>query len=505
MTEFLPEEQQLLDEAVERLKKSRQTFLERTALQKAWKSGYMLSLQYDDRFVKAQPRNGSYDPHYRLREHILANQRLFNDLVEGNWDGIDLDARLAALDREEGGHHVFYPHDGRFLDRQGRWEPAVETNITLTSIQKSELDTFLPGLMQSWSSQGYKPWTLRHFLEELKQVGWPGAALPNAILVIRSWLLSTEQIRRVGQDFWLPTDRLPTPIKHTRLQVLPIRLMRSEDMQALDKQFIHVSRESPYNNYKPFVPQSADPVIVSGEVASMSAHWTTTLLTINLQEGFLSVPAGSRAVYPSVAPGEGLQVLLDAVWHEDGEHFDLWLDRQQHRLYGPGLLSKIEWDRVPGDKLRIVWAPDVLTIYLAGHDEQVQQQEARHIDPRALKELRGGLGEAYRDSIQRILAMTPEGLTDQEIWHVISERLKHTVNRRTVLSLLYSSGFVKRDQRWFAAPDNAASRRSLRTALIATLQPQREDLYEQPPSLSEHIHQQTLAIMRRLEEIDRLL
>lgn len=83
--------------------------------------------------------------------------------------------------------------------------------------------------------------------------------------------------------------------------------------------------------------------------------------------------------------------------------------------------------------------------------------------------------------------------------------LGHSVHHGTIFALLYKGGFVQRDQRWFAAPDAAAGRRSLRTALIATLLPQAEEPKEHSPSLREHIHQQTGKIVRRLEEIERSL
>ncbi len=169
------------------------------------------------------------------------------------------------------------------------------------------------------------------------------------------------------------------------------------------------------------------------------------------------------------------------------------------------MLRKIEWDYSPGDILRIAWTPDILTIYVDGHNDQVQQEEARLIDPTYLKELRGGLGEAYRDSLQTILSQAPNGLTRQEIVRALSERLGHTVHHGTIFALLYAGGFVQRDRRWFAAPDASAGRRTLRTAIIATMQPRPEEPEEHPPSLREHIHRQTQAIMRRLEEIERSL
>jgi hypothetical protein len=502
---FLPEEQQFLDEAFACLQESRRTFTESVALQQAWSADYQLSLNFDERFVKAQPGNRVVSPHYRLREHRLANQRLLSDLLDGSWDGVDLDSRLAVLDEEEGGHHVFYPHDTRLKKRQGRWEALVETDIFLEPVQKSALDALLPYLLCAWLDEDNEPRTLQGIKGILAQVGWSEVSRPDALKVVRSWLSGITQLRRVGQDSWLPVELLPPPITRTRLQVLPIRTMRSEEMRAQDAQCARTPGKQAGQAYLPLAPRGADPVIVGGEVTNMHAQWTTTLRTVNIQEGFLTVPAGARAVYPIAAPRQGAHTHLEAMWHEDGERFVLWLDRQLHLLYGPGLLAKIAWGSAPGDTLRIVWAPDVLTIFAAGHDEQVEREEARLIDPTCLKNLRGGLGENYRDSLQRILRAVPEGLTRQEIGQALVERLGHTVHHGTVLALLSCGGFVQQGGRWLAASDEAAARRALRAVLVATLLPPGDEADAYVAFSGEQTRRTVKAIVHRLEEIEHSL
>jgi hypothetical protein len=499
MSDLLPEEQQFFDEAVERLKHTRRTFTERTALKAAWEENYELSLEFDDRFVKAQPRQGQYDPHYRLREHRLANLRLFNDLVEERWDGYDLDGRLVALDEEEGGHHVFYPHDPRLVrNHQGRWEAAVEKNIALTTEQKNELNTYFAGLLQAWQNAGSEPWTLARVIAALKQLGWPGAEGSDVVRVVRAWLLSAEQIVRVGQDFWVPANQLPAPVTRTRLHVPPVRPAHAPETR--DQASPAAEAFPPTEHDEPLAPRSADPLI-EGEVAAMRASWTATLLTVNILEGFFPVPSSVRAAYPPAAPGATTQTLLDALWYEDGEHFWLWLDREHHRLYGPGLLEKMAWN-TPGDRLRIEWISDSVTISPAGHNEQVQREETRLIDVEALKKLRGSLGESYRQSLQEILAAAPDGLTWREAVEALSERQQHPVSRRTVLALLYKGGFLQRLSRWFAAPDNTTGQRSLRSALA--LLPQVEAA-EHPEGTNEYVRVHAQAIKQRLEEISHML
>ncbi len=380
---------------MERFIDTRRTFTERDALEAAWATGSGLSLEYDERFIKAQQRHGQYDPHYRLREHVLANQRLFNDLLEDRWDGRDLDGRLSELDATEGGHHVFYPHDSRLSqNRQGRWEAAVAKNLTLTSAQKRELNTFLDALLAVWAEIGGQPWTVAHVIAMFKKQGWSGAERPDAVRFVRAWLLATVKITRVGLDYWLLVDQLPAPVTRTRLQVSLLRSLDVPQDQMSPAEGYHqlVSADSSgrRSSSGSQVSRGENAVLFSGEVTRPVATFLTApLRTVNLLEGFLSIPSSVREVYPPVAPGTTDQTLLDAVWYEDGEHFWLWLDRQQNRLYGPGLLSKIEWSS-PGDILRVQWAPDVLILTVVGHDEQVQQEETRLIDIESLKELRGG-------------------------------------------------------------------------------------------------------------------
>jgi len=508
MSGWLPEEQQFFDQAVERFKETRRTFTERAALGTAWAAGYGLSLEYDERFAKAQSRNGQYDPHYRLREHRLANQRLFNDRLDSVWDGLDLDGRLAVLDATEGGHHIFYPHDQRLVqNRQGRWEAAVEKNITLSSAQKKELDALQPALLSAWAEAGNQPWTLLHVLSALKELGWSGADQSDVIRVIRAWFLATAEIIRVGQDFWLPVHQLPEPVTRTRLQVSPLRTPIAPETQT-------PANVSSDNGLPVFIgyeqPESRDAlltppgILIGGDATKLSVTFSVTLRTVNVLEGFLSVPSAVRDAYPPAAPGTTVHTLIDAVWYEDGEHFWLWLNRQQHRLYGPGLLSKIEWSS-PGDILRILWAPDILTLTLAGHNEQVQREETRLIDVEALKALRGGSGESYRRSIQEILIAAPNGRTWREIVSALSERQQHTVHRGTVLALLYNGGFVQQNKRWFAAPDSTVGQRSLRSAMIETLVVPPESTTDHKLPSGEYIRTRASAIQQRLREISRQL
>jgi hypothetical protein len=503
---FLPEEQKFLDEAVARLRVTRRTFTDRDALDTAWQAGCEdLTLDYDQRFVKAQARHGQYDPHYRLQEHILANNRLLNDLLDGSWDGLYLDARLETLDASEGSQHIFYPHDPRLRqNRQGRWEATVERTITLGAQEQAELDALAPALLAAWSAAGAQPWTIQEITAALKQPGWTRAGMPNAMLVMRAWLLGSPLIARVGQDFWLPTADLPAPVTRTRLQVAPVRVQ--EQTGGISEQTDNAAQIS--SAHHPLPPDKANPdeVWLTGEALGRGgANWTVSLRTVHLLEGFLPIPPRARNAYPPVVPGEDLQSVFDAMWTREGEHFWLWLDRQHHRFYGPALAEKIAYED-PGDVLHITWGAESIVVQSTGlQNEQVKREEARLIDVEALKELRANLGESYQRGIQNILLASPEGLPWQEIHIALSQRQQHEVHRGTILALLQHGGFIQRDKRWFAAPDGPAAQRALRTTLRQAHLPQSEAAHEKPSNATITIRSRAQVIKQRLEEISQLL
>ena len=175
-------------------------------------------------------------------------------------------------------------------------------------------------------------------------------------------------------------------------------------------------------------------------------------------KGLLHVPAAARGAYPPRASGEGEKVILPAMWFENVTRFWLWLDRSKDQFYGADLLRRLEWLSA-GTLLRIEWAPDIIVIRQVGHDEEVEREEAHLADLEALVELRGGLGESYRQSLQTLLAATPNGMTLTEVVAGLRERQGHDVHRGTVRALLYNGGFIQRDHHWFAAIDPAAGAR----------------------------------------------
>jgi hypothetical protein len=119
-----------------------------------------------------------------------------------------------------------------FLNRQGVWEASGERQITLPLGLKEELDAFTDQLYARWVELN-APLTIGQVLTILEELGWRHDNLASVNRCIRAWLLSTEQFRRVGEDYWIPAELLPPEIKRTRLQVLPIRVSAAEALQHL--------------------------------------------------------------------------------------------------------------------------------------------------------------------------------------------------------------------------------------------------------------------------------
>jgi hypothetical protein len=241
------------------------------------------------------------------------------------------------------------------------------------------------------------------------------------------------------------------------------------------------------------------------EAEAHAISWIYPLRTIHLLEGFIPVPSTARSAYPPRFAGERDRAVLRGRWYDSAEPLWLWLDRTQDRLYGPDLARQLEW-REAGDLLRVEWRPDVVVLRIVGHNDEVQREETRLVDPQTLKTLRGGLGESYRQSLQAILLEKAEGLTFQQVVGALRERQGHDIHRGTVRALLYTGGFVQRKGHWFAAPQDQSAKRKLRDALAETLVPQ-EEAEEVTGSTagSEQLRKRVKAIRGRLGELVNIL
>jgi hypothetical protein len=502
MNERDDELEQLLDEAVARLSASRYTFTEEEALQPIWERNYEISPQSDprERFVLAYEADGKHPRQWRLSTQVLANNRLLDALRSGVWDGQDLEAELRRLGTEDQVHYVFCPSDSRFTTLpDGTMEPAdLERNIALAPETRAKLDALGPRLLEQWHDEDAKPLTVRQITEYLGALGWSEASTRNGWLLVRAWLLGWSEVSRVGQDYWMPNDQIPEGPQHTRLQVLPVA-SGSMPMETSDTITVLSSQlDSPEHKTAPTM--SKTPLIPGKAVIATTESWTYPLRTIHLLEGFVPVPPQVRSAYPPRAVGEGDREVLRGLWYDDDESLWLWLDRVQDRLYGPDLAQKLAWLEA-GDVLQGQWTPDVVVLRIVGHDGEVQREESRLVDPQALKALRGGIGETYRQSLQAILSESVEGLKFAQVVSALRERQGHDVHRGTVRALLYAGGFVERGGRWFAAPQSKVGARKLLAALVESLVSEVGEEAEEGINEDERRLKRVRAIRGRLGEL----
>jgi hypothetical protein len=481
----------LLDAAVTRLVDRRTTFTEAEAFQDIWDAGYDLSPQSDKRFSLAREADGRNPRQWRLADQVLVNNRLLESLESGTWDGCNLDDELTRLSARDGVHYVYCPADPRFERRpDGVLEPAErEQKVLLVPEVRAELDLLLPALLERSRQEGGLPRTVRQLSELLGALGWTRSAERRAWLLVRAWLLQQQTLCRVGQDYWVPADGVPSGPARTRLNVIPVFTPNESPSDG-----------SPQGKAEREVAparQSLADQIPLPEGGVVEARWTVTLRTVHLVEGFLSVPADARQAYPPRARQAGEWEVLSGRWFETGDRLWVWLDRGRDLLCGPDLADRLQWLEA-GERLGILWAAEGLVFRSLGVDEEVQREETRLVDRDALAELRGELGESYRRSLVAILRAAPEGLTFRDLVTALRERQKHVIHQGTIRAVLYAGEFVCRERRWFVLEEGANAGRRWRRTVTRTLIP---NWPSDPNGSSESLGELAKAIMSRLQEL----
>ena len=499
-----PELARLLDEAVARLAPLRNTFTEEEALGPVWEAWGEVSPQCDPRFVLAHEAGRDSPRHWRLDTHTLANNRLLDALENGAWDGCDPEAELARLDVEAGGHHVLCPADPRLtLRADGAWEPADrEPEARLSSKAKASLDALGPPLLERWSTARGSPWTLRQVVDALGELGWPDAKARGGWLLVRTWLKGWPSVLRVGRDYWVMAESLPSEPRCTRLGVAPISAATTDAAAS------HPPVRGADTGAAESIPAARDPDAARPDrrpipevVGPVVTHWTLALRTVHLLEGFLPVPAEARAAYPPRPPGAGRWQVVRGKWFDTDKDLWLWLDREHDRLCGPDLAEELAWCEA-GLRLRISWATEVVVLQPDGTDAEAQREETRLVDRDALAGLRGGLGESYRATIHTILADRPGGLTFPELVAAVRARQGHEVHRGTIRAILGAGGFVCQDGRWITAADSEGGARQFRRALVETLIPANcAEVIRRPPGDPQWLRTIAQTILARLREL----
>ena len=487
-----------IDSVVARYADARRTFTEEEAFSAIWEAGYDASPQDDPRFCLAREADGRNPRHWCLAGHTLATSQLVEALRSETWDGKDLDEQLALLDHQHGGHHVYCPVDHQlYFHPDGRLELAdEEREDEIPEEVRSVLLGHADALLERWRQAGSAPWTTRQVTEQFAEAGWEAGKSRGAWLQVRVWLRTWASVSRVGQDFWVPADALPAGPSRTRMSVVrirdasgPARLEVEPGVSSREE-----AAEGPWHD-RP-VSMSAPSI---GWATGGTARWIAVLRTVNLVEGFLSVPASARAAYPAPTRDASRWEVVRGRWFETGESLWVWLDRERNLLCGPDLVERLAW-REAGERFEIVWSPESLVLRPDRIDAEAQREETRLADADNLASLRGGLGESYRTSIAAILSEAPKGLTCREIVEAVSLRQGHQVHGGTIRTILHAGGFVYRDGRWFTGDEAGRGPGILREAIVVAIC-EKPSIKPASQSSRERLRGLANSILGRLKEV----
>jgi hypothetical protein len=441
-----------LDPVVARFAASRFTFTEPEALNEIWAAGEDIRLREDVRFYELEELG-----HFHLSQHILANHTLIERLWQGIWDGRDINAELTRLDQTKpDSFHVYCPADPRFTEIEGRLTLTARPAVRLPDELRKVLDGLAAQLLATHRANG-TPATTLQLRDELLRLNASLDFDEQDVDWLEAWLLGRSEWAEIARGLWLPTDLLPRP---DIPQVFRVIRVGGSNQQPGTESFIRIEQSDETEQAEPNCPVPAAPPVESHPDASVS--WTHTLRAIHLNNGYIPVPSSARFRYPQVM-GINRCVVIRCVAHDSGREGWLWLDREQHRLFGDLLKEIIEWEEA-GRKLNIQWKPEAIVIRLGGLDAEVQAEETRHIDPEALHELRLGRGESYRQALVAILRDQAQGLAFRPLYEALALRQQHQPNRASVRIILSQSSdfcFINGVWRWQESVNPAKNLRKL--------------------------------------------
>lgn len=515
MTPNPPRLEGLIADIIAHYRVSRRTFTEVEACGPLEDEGFdwRFALDYDDvmvegahapgqrRFLMARDGDLLGPSEWYLASHTLANARLLERLERGDWDGQHLDAQLEWLDTQAPPtHHIFCEKDPRFECVAGRWHLAGEAkNEALPPAVRDGLNALWPGILEEWRTAP-SPRTLAQLTRSFEAAGWSALPAQTRWRWVASWLEEGLWVQRVGADFWMLADAIPSAPARSRIAVLPQR--DPKPAPELKAQFDALSPRD-FETVPGSVPPLGVPAlsvpIPAHNFPQASASWQVTLRTVHTLEGFVPVPAEARGAYPPQLRAESPLRVVEGQWFSTGEMLWLWLNRESHRFYGPDLKAQLEWCEV-GTKLHLAWNGELIRISVVGFDSAIAQEESRLVDIEALAQLRKGKGESYRASIATLLEFGGQGLELPELVERLSQRVEHAVHVGTVRAILRAGGFAQKEGRWFLPhPDQSAAnlRQGLTRALVESQNPAKNAELVEEVSLTETL----LSLKKRLKEL----
>lgn len=438
--------------------KRRFTFTEEEVLKPRWHEGEDIRLREDSRFKPVMLSHRATETQWQLTLHIVANQDLYELLLDELWDGHDLYHCLETLDQNtaDSSFHIFCLGDERFQltqegnDLYGLALSADAVTVELTIEQKRIVDQFAVQLLTDFSKNNSNPWTTNSILEKLRGYSHSASILDNVIpAALEIWLLHQEEWARVGVDSWLPKSKLPSIGAKHRYAVSPIfsptqaamvNLPDVIDEKAIKRDANEVAKE--FNRSDEQQPPKN------------LMRWRVILRTSHINEGIIPVPKQARSFYPQ-ARKLASTIALPGLWFNDGTDMTVWLERAKNQLYGPDLQDQFAFLEA-GEVLEIDWTTAGLIFYTSGVDSNVAEEESRLVDLTALSQLRSTFLESYRVSLRTIMSEQNRPLSFQEVYEALSERQQHKPNRATIRTILSSSPefvFAKAEHKWVLNDD----------------------------------------------------
>jgi hypothetical protein len=512
---FLEEPFQLpeLDSWVEAyIQKGRRfTFTEEEVLKSLWEDGEDVRLREDSRFQVVVLPHQSAVPQWRLSMHIVANQALYELLIDEHWDGEDLYSCLRQLDQEasETFLHIFCLHDERLAlseDERGLFSlslRAAEGKEALTLEQKNIIERVAPQLLLGASQKRKKPWSTTSIMQELKRLSQSREELDSCVpAALENWLLNEETWVRVGVDMWLPKSEIPRLEKQHRYAVLPVFSAENSSNLVIPE----IVNEHTLTRDAFQIQTIEEPTEAKAfQFPNKSMRWKVILRTFHINEGSVPVPKPARTLYPHARKLFSI-VALAGVWFADASEMTVWLDKEKHQLFGPDLQEQLAFLEA-GTELEVTLTPTSIVFRTAGVDQKVAEEEIRLVDLSGLSQLRSTTLESYRSSLYAILTWQNMPLRFQELYDELCGRQQHQPNRATIRSILSSSPefmFMKTEGKWslnLAVSAETSIKSLRRTAMIAHHAESGTSVTQQEPvSLAQMIakNRQQLSALRSL-------
>lgn len=422
-----------LDQIVNKFSRSRYTFTEREALEEIWNSGEDVRLREDPRFWEIYGLN-----HFHLSNQCLANELLVDRLWKGMWNGQDLEEELSKLDSSNK-FYVFCPADARFTQNDKALMLTARPIIKLPTELQQEINIVLDKFLHLHQKQA-KPLTTHQINDKLVYTNEKFGEKDNILDILESCLYQRSDWSEIARSLWLPTSLVPKLDLPKHFRVLQVN--NNSSFKSIE--VIENNNELSISDSNTI--EFPDPPIEKHLDTSIS--WVQVLRTIHIYNKYLPVPTQAQFRYPKFVGHKSNVIAVKGVFFDTGEEDFLWLDIEQNRFFGEFLTTILEWE-TSGRKLHLTWSAEAIVIKLGEIDRQVQLEEARHIDPESLQNLRLKQGESYRKTLSEILCNSPNGLDFRALYEKLSQQQNHYPNRNTIrIILAQSPEFIANGNIW---------------------------------------------------------